>query len=169
MNIFKKLTLLLALCAAASAAADDVQETVTRAMEGLRTAASPVPYSRTIKQLYIGFDNEGRPKTGVAFREIESFKTITGVVIVDKTENGYVLREAVFPDIGKIKNAKDRKQVNAVLQQFKQIPFDPHAEKSAVDTLSGATRYGIKTSGYLNYMARHVALQMESPPKWTEQ
>ncbi|MDZ8119796.1 hypothetical protein [Pontiella agarivorans] len=168
MNILKKTILLIALGTAASAGAENVHDTVTRALKGLRTAESPIPYSRTIKELYIGFDEKGIPKTGVAFREIESFKTITGVVIVDKTETGYILREAVFPDIGKIKNAKDRKQVKAVLKQFQNVPFDPHAEKSAVDALSGATRYGIKTSGYLNYLARHVALQMESPPEWTK-
>ncbi len=90
-------------------------------------------------------------------------------MIVDKTENGYVLREAIFPDIDKIKNAKDRKQIMSVLKQFKNVPFDPHAEKSAVDALSGATRYGIKTSGYLNYLARHVALAMETPPEWARE
>lgn len=147
----------------------DIQSAVDTALDGLNVVASEDPYSRTIQRLYIGFDKTGVPKTGVAFREIESFKTITGIVVVDKTENGYVLREAFFPDASKIKNAKDRKQVLTVLEQFKNIPFDPHAEKSAVDALSGATRYGIKTSGYLNYMARHVALQMETLPKWTEQ
>ena len=68
--------------------------------------------------------------------------------------------------IDKIKNAKDRQQVLTVLAQFKDVPFDPHAEKSAVDGLSGATRYGIKTSGYLNYMARRIALEMEARPDW---
>lgn len=165
--MLKKLSILSALLLTITVQADDIQKTVHAALDGLRIAESHDPYSRTIKRIYIGFDESGEPKTGVAFREIESFKTITGVVIVDKTENGYTLREAVFPDIGKIKNAKDRKQVNTVLKQFKNIPFDPHAEKSAVDALSGATRYGIKTSGYLNYLARHVALQMESPPEWT--
>ncbi|QBG47528.1 hypothetical protein EGM51_09040 [Verrucomicrobia bacterium S94] len=153
---------------ASTVLADTVEQTVKTALKGLRTAESPIPYSRTIKALYIGFDEKGKPKTGVAFREIESFKTITGVVIVDKTETGYILREAVFPDIEKIKNAKDRKQVMTVLEQFRNVPFDPHAEKSAVDALSGATRYGIKTSGYLNYLARHIALQLESPPEWTK-
>ncbi|MDF7808498.1 hypothetical protein P4E94_13685 [Pontiellaceae bacterium B12219] len=146
----------------------DLQQTINQAMTGLTITTSGDPYSRAIKRLYIGLDENGEPKTGVAFREIESFKTITGVVVVDKTESGYILRESSFPDIGKIKNPKDRKQVLAVLEQFQNIPFDPHAEKSAVDTLSGATRYGIKASGYLNYMARHVALQMENLPEWAK-
>ena len=148
---------------------DDIQKAVDQSLSGLKVSASDTPYSRTIKRVFIGFDETGSAKTGAAYREIESFKTITGVVIVDKTETGYVLREAFFPDIGKIKNAKDRNQILTVLKQFKGVSFDPHAEKSAVDSLSGATRYGIKTSGYLNYMARHVALQMETPPKWAQQ
>lgn len=148
---------------------DDIQKAVDQSLSGLKVSTSDEPYSRVIKRVFIGFDENGAAKSGAAYREIESFKTITGVVIVDKTENGYVLREAYFPDISNIKNAKDRKQILSILAQFKGVSFDPHAEKSAVDALSGATRYGIKTSGYLNYMARHVALQMESPPKWTQQ
>lgn len=147
----------------------DLQTAIDSALSGLDVVTSDAPYSRTIKRMYIGFDESGAPKTGVVYREIESFKPITGIVVVDKTENGYILREAFFADIGKIKNAKDRKQVLSVLAQFKGVSFNPHAEKSAVDALSGATRYGIKTSGYLNYMARHVALQMETLPKWTQQ
>jgi hypothetical protein len=147
----------------------NLQQTIDQAMTGLSSiSTSADPYSRSIQRIYIGFDENGEPKTGVAFREIESFKTITGVVVVDKTDTGYMLRESSFPDIGKIKNAKDRKQILTVLEQFQNIPFDPHAEKSAVDSLSGATRYGIKTSGYLNYMARHVALQLANPPAWAQ-
>ena len=129
-------------------------------------AASDQPYSRTIDRMYIGLDASGEPKTGVAHREIESFKPITGVVVVDKTPEGFVLREALFPDIDRIRNPKDRQEVLTVLANFKGVPFDPHAEKSAVDTISGATRYGIKTTGYLNYMARRTALEMENPPDW---
>ena len=137
-------------------------------MTGLDVKASDDPYSRTIEKMFIGYDVQENPKIGIAYREIESFKPITGIVIVHKTPEGFVLHEALFPDIGKIRNAKDRKQVLSILKQFKGIPFDPHAEKSAVDGLTGATRYGIKTSGYLNYMARRIAIEMESKPNWPE-
>lgn len=149
-----------------TAHADDVQVIIDKAMTGLEIAVSDDPYSRTIERMLIGYDAQGESAVGIAYREIESFKPITGIVIVEKTDDGFVLLEALFPDIGKIKNAKDRKQVLTVLKQFKGVPFDPHAEKSAVDGLSGATRYGQKTSGYLNYMARRVALEMETKPDW---
>ncbi|WP_372805819.1 hypothetical protein [Pontiella sp.] len=160
--------LLAGLLLATASLADGVRDIVERSMSGLRTAASDEPYSRTIKRMYLGFDPSGHVKTGIAYREIDCFEIITGVVVVDKTPEGYVLREAFFPDVEKIKNEKDRKQVLAVLQKFKNVPFDPHAEKSAVDVLTGATRYGIQMSGYLNYMARHVALEMEQPPQWAK-
>lgn len=164
--MFIKRSILILLLIASTIHADDIGKTIHDALDGLRIAISDEPYSRTIERIFIGFDENGHPQTAVAYRKIESFKPITGVVIVDKTETGYILREAVFPDINKIKNAKDRQQVMTVLKQFSHVPFNPHAEKSAVDALSGATRYGIKTSGYLNYMARHLALQMENPPAW---
>jgi len=130
---------------------------------------SDKPYSRVIERMFIGYDADGNPKVGIAQREIESFKPITGIVVVHKTADGFVLHEAIFPDIGKIDSSKDRKQVLSILKQFKEIPFDPHAEKSAVDGLTGATRHGIKTSGYLNYMARRIALEMEAKPDWPKQ
>ena len=161
-------TSILSLLLLGTVQADPVKEVIDRALSGLEVTASEIPYSRTIERIFIGFDKNGEPRTAVAYREIESFKPITGVVVVDKTDSGYILREALFPDAHKISNPKDRKQVLTVLEQFQNISFDPLAEKSAVDTLSGATRYGIKTSGYLNYMARHLALQMEHPPEWAK-
>jgi hypothetical protein len=146
--------------------ADDVQSVVDRALTGLEVRISDQPYSRTIERMIIGYDAQGQPKVGIAYREIESFKPITGMVVVHRTADGFILEKAVFPDIGKIRNAKDRKQVLSVLKAFRNVPFDPHAEKSAVDGLTGATRYGLKTSGYLNYMARRTALEMESKPDW---
>ncbi len=148
--------------------ADPVQDAVNSALAGLEVVESDAPYSRTIERVYIGWGSDGKPKVGVAYRQIESFKTITGVVIVHQTPEGFVLHKADFPDISNIKNAKDRQQVMTVLQQFKNVPFDPHAERSAVDGLTGATRYGIKTSGYLNYLARRVALEMETPSEWAK-
>lgn len=147
--------------------ADNVQEAIDRALTGMEVAVSDEPYSRTITRMYIGRDKSGTASVGIAYRDIESFKPITGVVVIHKTTDGFILHEALFPDIAKIKKAKDRNQVISVLKQFKNIPFDPHAERSAVDGLTGATRYGIKTSGYLNYMARRVALEMETLPEWT--
>lgn len=164
----KRRTILALLLCASSLFADKVQELIDQELNGLTIATSADPYSRAIKRMYMGWDDHGLPKMGIAYREIESFKPITGVVIVEKTPNGYILKKALFPDINKIKNAKDRKQVQAVLKQFQNVPFDPHAEKSAVDGLTGATRYGLKTSGYLNYMARRIALEMENPTGWAK-
>jgi hypothetical protein len=161
--------LVLLSLAVLPAGAEGVRAVISKAMAGLDMRSSNQPYSRTIERMYIGYDNEDRPRIGIALREIESFKPITGMVIVEKTASGFVLREARFPDIHKIRNAKDRKQVASILDAFQNVPFDPHAEKSAVDGLTGATRYGIKTCGYLNYMARRTALEMESDPDWPKQ
>lgn len=164
--LFRVLTVGALWLSLLSAQADRVKSLIDQAMEGLEVSISSDPYSRTIERMLIGYDSDGEAKVGIAYREIESFKPITGIVIVHKTPTGFILHEALFPDIQKIKKAKDRKQVLAILKQFKAIPFDPHAEKSAVDGLSGATRYGIKTAGYLNYMARRTALEMKAKPNW---
>ena len=167
--LFRVLTISLLVLCIFTVQAENIQAVVERALTGLDVTISDDPYSRTIERMLIGYDGQGNPKTAIAYREIESFKPIMGVVIVEKSPDGFVLREALFPDIEKIRNAKDRKQVLSILKQFKNISFDPHAEKSAVDGLTGATRYGIKTSGYLNYMARRTALEMEARPDWPKQ
>ena len=164
--VFKAIILFLFLSCISSIQAEDLEKVIAQAMAGLEVKISENPYSRTIERMLIGYDREGNPKVGIAHRKIESYKPITGVVIIHWTPDGFILHEALFPDIKKIRNAKDRKQVLSVLKQFKAIPFNPHAEKSAVDSLTGATRYGIKTSGYLNYMARRTALEMQTKPDW---
>ncbi len=147
---------------------DKVEETVNAALAGLRVCVSEEPYSKSIQRMYLGFDEKGAIKSGAVCRKIHAIETITGVVIIDKTETGFVLREALFPDIGKISQAEKRGQILDLLKYFKNVPFDPHAEKSAVDTVSGASRHGHQTTGIFNYMARHLALQMETPPEWAK-
>lgn len=166
--MYKTFAIIAILLGAIPVGANPIQDAVHDALDGLNIVASDDPYSNTIQRMYIGYNAEGQPVTGVAYREIKSFKTITGLVIVDHTDEGFVLREAVFPDISKIKSAKDRKQVLTVLRAFKGVSFDPHAEQSAVDGVSGATRHGLKTTGYLNYLSRRTALAMEDPPEWAK-
>ncbi len=164
--LFRVLTMGALFVGILSTPAETVQSQIDQAMKGLQVSESSDPYSRTIEKMLIGYAENGEAMVGIAYRKIESFKPLTGIVIIHRTPDGFVLHEALFPDIKKIKKAKDRKQILAILKQFKNIPFDPHAEKSAVDGLSGATRYGIKTSGYFNYMARRTALEMEAKPDW---
>lgn len=164
--LMKMLSIALLVVSVSSVQAESIDALIRQAMSGLVVKTSESPYSRTIEKMLIGYDADGQAKTGIAYREIKSFKPITGLVVVHKTPDGFILHEAHFPDIAVIKNAKDRQQVLTVLDAFKNIPFDPHAEKSAVDGLTGATRYGIQTSGYLNYMARRTALEMEAGPNW---
>lgn len=146
--------------------ADEVETIVKQSMEGLEVKASKVPYSRVIMQMYIGLDQQAEPRTGIAVREIESFNSITTVVVVDRTDEGFVLREVSVPDIRKMRKPDERKQVLKLLRRFKDVPFDPHQEKPAVDAVSGATRYSVRMISYINYLARQAALDMETQPDW---
>ena len=164
--LMKTLSIVIFWAATLMVQADDIQTLILESMEGLTIKSSEDPYSRTIEKMLIGYDADGVARVGIAHRKIKSFKPITGVVIVHQSESGFVLHQAHFPDISKIKKAKDRQQVLGILKQFKNVPFDPHSEKSAVDGLTGATRYGIQTSGYLNHLARKTALEMTAAPDW---
>ena len=159
--LFRTLAITLLITAGAVAKDNPIQAVIDQALEGFKVVASAKPYSQNIERIYLGLDQDGQPSIGIAFRKIESFKILSAVVIVEKTPKGYVLREVLFPDIGKIQNSKDRTQVLSILNRFKDVPFDPHAEKSAVDGLTGATRHMGKIGGYLNHMARRIAMEME--------
>jgi len=166
--LFKTLAIALLITGGAVAKDNPIQAVIDQALEGFKVVASTEPYSRSIERMYMGLDQNGQPRIGVALRKIESFKTLAAIVVVEKTPKGYVLRDVLFPDIGKIQNSKDRAQVLSVLKKFKNIPFNPHAEKSAVDGLTGATPHVSRIGGYLNDMARHIALEMEKHPSWIQ-
>ena len=127
------------------------------------------PFSDLIEFMQLGCDSTGYAIRAIAYREIESFKPITGVVIVDITDDGFILRSASFPDIRKIKNGKNRRQVESIIKPIKEISFDPYNGKRAVNTVSGATRYGAKALNYINYMARRAALELEKKNKSIDQ
>jgi len=167
--LFKTLAIGLLIASSAISKGNPAQKAVIDQMlAGLEVVASSEPYSRNIQRMYLGLDKNGQPRVGIAFRKIEAFETLTGIVVVEKTPQGYMLREVLFPDIGKIQNAKDHGQVLSILEKFKNVPFNPHAEKSAVDGLTGATQHLSQVGGYLNYMARRIALEMEERPDWTK-
>tara|TARA_A100001015_G_scaffold291548_1_gene365863 strand:+ start:9742 stop:10257 length:516 start_codon:yes stop_codon:yes gene_type:complete len=138
-----------------------VQETITKTLQDYRQLEPKQPFSDLIEFMQLGCNKEGEATIGIAYRQIESFKPITGVVIVERQPDGFLLRSATFPDIKKIKNGKNRRQVEAIVKPVQNIPFDPHSGKRAVNTVSSATRYGAKALNYFNYMARRVALEIE--------
>ena len=138
-----------------------VQETITETLQDYRQLELKQPFSDLIEFMQLGCNEKGEATIGIAYRQIESFKPITGVVIDERQPDGFLLRSATFPDIKKIKNGKNRRQVEAIVKPVQNIPFDPHSGKRAVNTVSSATRYGAKALNYFNYMARRVALEIE--------
>jgi hypothetical protein len=159
------LTLLLLTATVTGTEVDDLRQ---ESLQGLAYRSTKAPYSKAIESMTLGFDTHGIAVVGMAQREIQTYKTITGVILVRRTESGFLIEKAAFPDIHKIKKAKDRRQVESILRMFQNQPFDPYAEKSAVDGLTGATKYGLRVSGYFNYMARKTALEMDTPSSWTQ-
>lgn len=139
----------------------EVTEFLEETFQHHQTLEPQAPFSDLIEFMQLGCDATGRATRAVAYREIESFKPITGVVVVDITDDGFILRSASFPDISKIKNGKNRRQVESIIKPIKEITFNPDSGKRAVNTVSGATRYGAKALNYINYMARRAALELE--------
>jgi len=164
--VSRMLILVVLFAGLLSAQADDISTAIDQTLVKLDARVSKEPYSRVIKRMYIGYNEQGESETGIALREIESFASITAIVIVDQTADGFTLREVLIPDIKKMRKPDERKQVLKLLERFRNVPFDPYSEHSAVDTVSGATKYSIKMTSYLNYLARHTALEMQKKPDW---
>ena len=120
------------------------------------------PYSSLIEHVQLGCDTTGKPMIGIAVRTIESFKPITGLVVVERTDSGFLLRTATFPDIARIKNGKNRRKVQALTQSLHQLPFQLNDDTPPIDGMSSATRYSAKALHYFNYMARTLARELET-------
>ena len=69
----------------------EVVELIKEAFQGYQTEEAKIPFSDLIEFMQIGYD-ESRLSRAIACREIESFKPITGVVIVDIVDDGFILR-----------------------------------------------------------------------------
>ena len=121
---------------------------------------SVVPFSDLIEYLELATNNTGKAVMGVAYKKIQSYKLITGTVVVKKENDKFVLVKADFPDISKIKNGKNRRKVASILKPLKNITFSPDDKKRVVDLTSGATRYGAESLNYFNYLARRVAIEI---------
>ena len=157
--------LMIAMTSASEEQSLEVVELIKSAFHGYQIEEAKRPFSDLIEFMQIGYDESGLASRAIAYREIESFKPITGVVIVDIIDDGFILRSASFPDIRKIKNGKNRRQVESIIKPVKEIKFNPHSGKRAVNTVSGATRYGAKALNYINYMTRRAALELEKQNK----
>lgn len=140
---------------------DRISEYVKNEFKNSTPLKSHTPFSDLIEFLQLGTDNDGKANMGIAFRVIDSYKPITGIVIVEKKGDEFVLLKADFPDIDKIKNGKNRRKVASILKPLKNISFNPQNGGRAVDIVSGATRYGAESLNYFNYMARRVALEID--------
>ena len=158
-------TLMIVMMSASEDQSLEVVELIKEAFQGYQIEEAKIPFSDLIEFMQIGYDESGLASRAIACREIESFKPITGVVIVDIIDDGFILRSASFPDIRKIKNGKNRRQVESIIKPVKEIKFNPHSGKRAVNTVSGATRYGAKALNYINYMTRRAALELEKQNK----
>lgn len=139
---------------------DNIDEYVKSEFEHTIPLQSQSPFSKMIEFLQLSTNKDGEAVMGIAYRVIESYKPITGIVIVKKDADKFILLKADFPDIDKIKNGKNRRKVASILKPLKDISFDPDSGERAVDIVSGATRYGAESLNYFNYMARRVAIEI---------
>tara|TARA_A100000164_G_C21880275_1_gene759884 strand:+ start:71 stop:568 length:498 start_codon:yes stop_codon:yes gene_type:complete len=139
---------------------NDINDYVKNEFRSTIPLQAQSPFSNMIEFLQLSTNENGEAVMGIAYRVIESYKPITGIVIVKKDVNKFVLLKADFPDINIIKNGKNRRKVASILKPLKDISFDPDSGERAVDIVSGATRYGAESLNYFNYMARRVAIEI---------
>ena len=156
------LTVWVSVSSAQSALPEEVEVQINAYMADYTPIPMPSPYSSLIEHVQIGCDASGKPMIGIAARTIESFKPITGLVVVERTDEGFLLIQATFPDIARIKNGKNRRKVQALTQSLHQIPFQLTDETPPIDGMSSATRYSAKALHYFNYMARTLARELDA-------
>ncbi len=132
---------------------------------GAVTCVIKAPYSRSIPQMYIGRDANGKAVAGVALRAFKSYEVVTTMLLVKRTDAGMVIEEVTVPDIAVIKKEDKRKKVTGALEAFSGnvIRKGDKGDVQKIDAVTGATRYQKRIYAYVNDMAAKIVAEMDKP------
>jgi hypothetical protein len=156
------LTLLTGSTIARNSSADE-------ALEDLTTIGVKIPYSASISEMYLAYDENDKIQVGIATRPIKSYKMLTGQIVVRKETGYYVIEAAEITDLDKIKHPKQRTEIKRAIAVLEGTRIDPAAPAFHVDGLTGATRYRKKVLTNFSIMAKMLVAEMEKDPDWPKE
>ncbi len=170
--MFKASCVFSAVALAVLLAAQAPAQTLNPAVASLLRDAGAVTYAvqadagAGVKDLYLGYDADGKPVIGLATRETKAYAPVTTLVAIIPDGAAYKIKQAEVLDMAPLKG-KSAELVQAALNDITgQVVQDAGGQKKLVDAVSGATTD--YKAVYLAYdiMARRVLAVMATPPDW---
>ena len=142
---------------------------VLKAMRGVVSLRQNLDYSRSINDMYLGYDAAGDAVVGVASRRFKSYEKINVATVVRRKAGELVIGDVLVPDIGVIKKPeKQAKVLEAVKAAVGKTVETTDGELQTVDAVSGATRYHKRVTTTINFLAKAIVTEMKAVPDWPE-
>lgn len=145
------------------------QSKILNYFKGLNKYSHKSKYSKTITDMYLAFGNDSQPEMGAAYKKFKTYKKVTALLIIEKQNGDYVVRDALIPDIAIIKDAEKQKTVRNAVHSFKGKVIQQKGKKfKKIDAITGATRYHNLIYATLNLLAKKIISEMEKNSDWAK-
>lgn len=127
------------------------------------------PYSSTAPYMALGYDKDEKPVKGAIVHSIKTYSKVTGILVVRKDGEKYIVDKAEIIDLEKIKDAKKRKKAEDALKHIQgQVIKDGKKKQKQIDAITGATRFANSIFTTFDKMAKSTLKEMEENPSWTK-
>ncbi len=154
----------LALAAKKEALDPDVGKLLKAA--GASSYAHKPDYGAGIRDVYLGYDQDGAIVVGVAARETRSYRKAVALVSVVPANSGFKIEAAEIPKIG-IFWGKSNSLTRDALKDIEGRKFaDARQTREIVDAVTGATKYLHAIYVSYSHMTAKVIEEMQAKPDW---
>lgn len=151
------------------ARAGEFDQFAIKALGDVASYSHKADYSKSVSDVYLGYDADGKVVSGAAMRAIKTYSTVNGLVVVTLKDGQWVISNASIPDIARIKDPAKQKKANSALKEFSGSTVKAaDGSLKQVDAVTGATRYQESIYTGFNLLARTAVEAAEENPDWTK-
>ena len=135
---------------------------------GVVTYSRKKNFSKTISDIYLGYDKSDKLIVAVAVRSFKAYEKVTGIIVVKNEPNDVV--KVVSAKIPNKQAIDDKEKLDKVLIALTNITGKVLKEHNGkihkIDAVSGATTYHKKIYTNFNTMARIAIKELAKKPNW---
>lgn len=163
----KNAVILSVILLSALARAGDFDQFAIKALGNVASYSHKEDYSPAVRDVYLGYDADGKVVSGAAMRAIKTYSTVNGLVAVRKKDGKWIIDSATIPDISRIKDSTKQQKVLDAIREFSGSTVkDEDGNLQKVDAVTGATRYQESIYLYFNLLAKTAVEEIEKNPDW---
>ncbi len=149
------------------AVAGDFDQFAIKALGDIAAYSQKGGASPAVDDIYLGYDAAGKVVSAAVAGPVKTYAPVNGIVAVSQKDGQWVVREAVIPDIARIKNpAKKQKATDAIKEFSGSTVKGTDGSLKQVDAVTGATPYLDAVYISFNLLARTAVETAEQNPDW---